>query len=57
MEYTYGQMDPNMNAEEYRNMKMADRPLMPDKQLQVIKVFKSKILRLNALITHIAHTG
>ena len=47
MELTYGQVDPNMNAEEYRNLSAADRPPVPDKQLQVIKVFKGEIFRLS----------
>lgn len=47
MEFTY-QVDPNMNAEEYRNLSVTDRPPVPDKQLQVIKVFKNESIIVGA---------
>jgi hypothetical protein len=34
------QIDPNLNADVYRNMSAAEQPTVQDKQLEVVLVYK-----------------
>lgn len=42
MEQQDEQIDPNLNADAYRNLSAADHPTVQDKQLEVILVYKGK---------------
>lgn len=42
MEKQFEQIDPNLNADAYRNLSAADQPPIHDKQLEVIVVHKGE---------------
>ncbi|XP_011494723.1 PREDICTED: methylosome protein 50-like [Ceratosolen solmsi marchali] len=48
MELQDEQIDPNLNADVYRNMTASNRPMIQDKQLEVVLVYKDDSLILGA---------
>ncbi|XP_001599571.4 methylosome protein 50 [Nasonia vitripennis] len=48
MEQQEEQIDPNLNADAYRNLSAADHPTVQDKQLEVILVYKDDSLVIGA---------
>lgn len=44
MEQQDEQIDPNLNADAYRNLSAADQPPINDRQLEVVVTHKGKFL-------------